>query len=184
MSVISRIASEIGVPERSLRRAVSEGVVKARRSGPRRLRLNPGEDEYLRSHWPLLIQMREALRHEPNVRIAVLYGSTARGDDDPSSDIDLLVQLEDHDLMKRSALQARLEAKLGREVDIAEFERVVGTDPLLLLQAVDEGRVLADRSGEWKEVRSRRPAIYKRAMRSYQGQMREAADALQKVTGI
>ena len=41
----------------------------------------------------LVADLRRALRTEPNVRLAVLYGSLARGDEDAGSDLDLLVSL-------------------------------------------------------------------------------------------
>jgi hypothetical protein len=51
-----------------------------------------------------------------NVRI---FGSVARGDDDETSDIDLLVDLEPHaDLLDLAALDIELEELLGRPVDI------------------------------------------------------------------
>jgi hypothetical protein len=36
------------------------------------------EQRYILDHWPLLAQLRRALRTEPNVRLAVVYGSIAR----------------------------------------------------------------------------------------------------------
>ena len=45
--------------------------------------------------WSLLSALRRALRTEPNVRLAVVYGSFARGDDVSDSDLDLLVSLRE-----------------------------------------------------------------------------------------
>jgi excisionase family DNA binding protein len=42
MGVIQELASELDVGERTLRRAVAQGALRATRSGPRRLRLAPG----------------------------------------------------------------------------------------------------------------------------------------------
>ena len=72
MGVIQDLATELDVEERTLRRAVAQGALRATRTGPRRLRLAPGEREYLRAHWLLLSQLRQALRTEHGVRLAVL----------------------------------------------------------------------------------------------------------------
>jgi len=52
-------------------------------------------------------------------------------------------------------LAVRLEGTLGRRVDVARVERVRATAPLLLVRAVDEGRVLLDRDGDWPGLRGR-----------------------------
>jgi predicted nucleotidyltransferase len=52
-----------------------------------------------------------------NVR---LFGSVARGEDDPDSDVDVLVDMDpDRSLLDRAALQVALEDLLGRRVDVA-----------------------------------------------------------------
>jgi predicted nucleotidyltransferase len=139
--------------------------------------LAEGEKEYLLLHWKLLVETREALRTEPRVRVAVLAGSTARGDDRPGSDVDLVVDLEDEKPLDRMRLGMRVADKLGRSVDIASLPRL-RDEPLSLLQLLDEGRVLVDREGRWPEMRSERPVVYKRAKRAYERQQRLAAVAL------
>ena len=55
-----------------------------------------------------------------NVRV---FGSTARGEAGPDSDVDFLVEFEDgRSLMDLSGLWQDLEALLGRRVDVAEPE--------------------------------------------------------------
>lgn len=63
--------------------------------------------------------LRIAARHgASNVRV---FGSVARGEAGPDSDIDFLVELEpDRSLLDHSALLVDLEDLLGRKVDIAE----------------------------------------------------------------
>ncbi len=158
------IANELGADERTLRRAVSRGTVRARRPGPRQLQLEPAERAYLRDHWPVLSELNRALRNEPGVRLAVLYGSVARGDGGPASDLDLLVDLHDDTARGSSALARRLGRALGREVDVARLNQVRDRSPLLLVQALGEGRVIADRDGCWPGLLAQR------------GQAREAAD--------
>ena len=87
MGVLQELAADLGLEERTLRRAVSQGTLRATRTGPRRLTLASGEREYLRVHWSLLSALRQALRTEHPVRLAVLYGSLARGDDDEGSEL-------------------------------------------------------------------------------------------------
>lgn len=63
-----------------------------------------------------LHMLRDALAHEPTVRLALLFGSVARGTDTAASDIDVAVQIPDDSELP--ALAARLSAALGREVDL------------------------------------------------------------------
>lgn len=67
--------------------------------------------------------LRIAAKHGArNVRI---FGSVARGEARPDSDVDLLVELEDgRSLMDLVGLKLDLEDLLGREVDVAEPEGV------------------------------------------------------------
>ena len=65
--------------------------------------------------------LRTAARHGAhNIRI---FGSVARGESGPESDIDFLVELEPgRSLLDQSALWQDLEELLGRKVDIVEPE--------------------------------------------------------------
>jgi excisionase family DNA binding protein len=176
MGTIQELANELGADERTLRRAVAQGTIHARRPGPRRLRLAPGESYYLRTHWQLLTRLREALRTERGVRLAVLYGSQARGDEDAGSDLDLLVALADDS--PRLSVQTRLQLVTGRRVDMAHLYRVEANSPLLLERALDEGRVLVDRDRLWPQLRERRDAIRARARRAHARQMSAASTAI------
>lgn len=181
---IQELAVDLGVEERTLRRAVSQGALRGRRPRPRRLRLAPGEREYLRGHWPLLSGLRRALRTERRVRLAVLYGSVARGDEDAGSDLDLMVSLAgDRRATAGFEIAARLEGLAGRSVDVARLERVESESPLLLERILDEGRVLVDRDGRWRELCESRRAIRARARRAYLRQMADAARAIEELTG-
>jgi len=44
---------------------------------------------------------RQVRRTQPNVRLAVLFGSVSRGDERPDSDVDLLVQFGRRDELER-----------------------------------------------------------------------------------
>ena len=62
-----------------MRRAAAEGLIHGERLSERRFTTTLREEAYLRIHWPLLSSLRLALRTEPNVRAAVLFGSFAVG---------------------------------------------------------------------------------------------------------
>jgi predicted nucleotidyltransferase len=182
VGAIQVLAAELGAEERTLRRAVAQGTIHCRRQGPRRIKLSPGEADYLRKHWKLLLGLRKALRTEPKVRLAVLYGSVARGHEDADSDLDLLVALADDEPTAVSALVARLDRVCGRDPDVARLDKIEKGAPLLLNRVIDEGRVLVDRDGIWDELRRRRRSIAVRAKRSYDRQMSEAALAIKEST--
>ena len=172
------LASELQANERTLRRAVSRGTVRCRRRSARRLQLADGELDYLRAHWPVLATLSRALRTESNVRLAVLYGSVARGDDGPDSDVDMLVHLRDDTGRAALGIADRLEHALDRPVDLARLSRVRVATPVLLLHALDEGRVLADREGVWPALHAQRAAVAADATRAGEAAAQAAADAL------
>jgi predicted nucleotidyltransferase len=182
MGPIQTLAVDLGAEERTLRRAVSQGTVHANRPGPRRLRLAAGEHEYLREHWPLLAQLRWALRTRRDVRLVVLYGSVARGDEDANSDLDLLVSMSGAPFPAAADLAAQLCQIAARRIDVAHLDRVERAAPLLLDRVLDEGRVLIDRDGQWKGLRRRRRAIRARAARSHRRQVNAAAKAIAELT--
>lgn len=61
-----------------------------------------------------------ALAAQHGARNVRVFGSVARGDDGPASDIDFLVELEPgRSLLDHAALLLDLEQLLGRKVDVA-----------------------------------------------------------------
>jgi predicted nucleotidyltransferase len=164
---LTDLAHELGADERTLRRAVTDGTVRCERLGPRKRRVSDEERLYIVDHWPLLAKLRRALRTEPNVRLAVVYGSIARGDDTPDSDLDLLVSLGEDRPDAAVKLAVRLEHTLGRDVDVARLNRVKDSSPLLLLQALDEGRVVLDRDLQWEQLRTQRADIGRQSRHAY-----------------
>jgi len=182
MGAIQELAADLGVEERTLRRAAAQGAFRCHRAGPRRIHLDTGEKSYLREHWNLLADLRQALRTERGVRLAVLYGSVARGDEDSGSDLDLLASITDVAPLRLLALATRLGDVAGRDVDIARLDQIQESSPLLLTRVLDEGRVIVDRDGAWADLQHRRRAIRARAKRSYRRQMDEAALAIREMT--
>ena len=72
-----------------------------------------------------------------NVRV---FGSVARGDSGPGSDVDLLVEFEPgRSLLDHAALQMELEALLGRRVDVASAR---GLRPRIRDRVLREARPL------------------------------------------
>lgn len=148
MDSLRRAAAELSIPERTLRRAASEGLVQGERISPRRFRITFREEAYLRGHWELLRALRAALRTEPNVRLAVLFGSTATGSDHERSDVDVLVALRDASVGRLAELQERLARRIGREVQLVRLSEAQ-TSPVLMVDVIDHGRVLVDRDDLW-----------------------------------
>jgi predicted nucleotidyltransferase len=151
MESLRLAASELSIPERTLRRAASEGLVRGERVSPRRFRITFREEAYLRSHWGLLRALRTALRTEPNVRLAVLFGSTATGSDDERSDVDVLVVLHDAGVGRLAELAERLSRRLGREMQLVRLSEAQSS-PVLMVDVIDYGRVLVDRDELWAGV--------------------------------
>jgi predicted nucleotidyltransferase len=173
----AQLARDLGAPERTVRRAVRQGTVQARRVGSRTLAISDEEVSYLAGHWDLLGALREGLRTEPNVRLAVLFGSTARGDDYEGSDVDILVKLHDPHVFRVADLSAKLTTLINRGVQIVRLEQARRTPPFLL-RIVQEGRVLVDRDAEWVKMRSHARGL-ERKTRAYRREMsRRAQEAL------
>jgi hypothetical protein len=165
MSELASLAERLNVSERTLRRAVDRGVLRARRPSPRRLEISLAEKRYACHAWPLLASLRAALRTEGNVRFALLFGSAARGEDTPRSDIDLLVEMRDDGLERIAGLSVKLEGLTGRRVDVVPV-RSAETIPAVLADALADGRVLVDRDGLWPELQSQQHSLQRRAQRT------------------
>jgi predicted nucleotidyltransferase len=181
MLELAELARELDVDARTLRRAAADGTIRCERVSARRQRIDEDERLYTERHWPLLSALRRALRTEPNVRLAVLYGSVARGDDTPDSDVDLLVSLREDRPDAAVKLAVHLERTVGREVDVARLNRIQDTSPLLLLEAVDDGRVVLDRDGEWSRLCMRRNEIVRHARRAHQARRRRARTSVREL---
>ncbi len=181
-TTVRHVADRVGVDARTLRRAVALGAVRCARVSERRVELAAGEEDYLRGHWGLLRGLRLALRTEPNVRFAAVFGSVARGDDRVDSDVDLLVDLADSSWARRQRLNTRLEREFDRPVELVLLDRVREENPSLLVDVLREGRVLVDRDGVWSALRRREPSLRRAGRADQSRRASEARAAVDELT--
>ncbi len=97
-----------------------------------------------------LVTIRQVLAPRPDVQLAFLFGSTARGSATDSSDIDLAILAPgDTQLL----VAAELTLALGREVDVLDLDRA----PIPVLERIIEEGILVHegRAGAAASWRSR-----------------------------
>jgi len=182
MTELELLADELQVSERTLRRAINQETLHGRRRSPRRLEISAAEKRYARRAWHVLAALRAALRTESNVRFALLFGSVARGDDHPHSDIDLLVEMRDDSLDRAVDLSAKLEGLTGRRVDVVPIGSVEAA-PALLADAVAEGRVLVDRDDRWPDLLEHAPSLRQSALRRDRRRRKAALAGIDRLLG-
>lgn len=180
MTELELLAGHLGTNERTLRRAFNQGTLRADRPTPRKLEISAAEKRYLRRSWPLLAALRARLRTEQNVRFALLFGSAARGEDNMGSDVDLLVEMRDSSLARIADLAIKLEALLGRRVDVLTVDDA-RRNGQLLAQALAEGRVLVDREDHWPELRGEAGALQRRARKGTRRAGRRALKGIDRM---
>jgi predicted nucleotidyltransferase len=178
VTTVKHLAQRVAADERTLRRAVDQGVVRCERVSPRRLRVASDEERYLRENWPLLESLRAALRTEPNVRFAALFGSRARGEQNSDSDLDVLVDLRDGSWERRHRLNTRLERALGNPVELVLLDRIRSSNPSLLAEALRDGRVLVDRADVWPGLKRSEPSVRRAAREQDVREHRAAQEAI------
>jgi predicted nucleotidyltransferase len=183
MTELALLAKDLGVHERTLRRAVSEGTLRAVRPTARTLALPLSERRYVRRRWPLLAGLREALRTEQNVRFALLFGSAATGLDTPASDVDVLVNLRDGSLDRVVDLSSKLTTLIGRRVDVLRLQDAEA-EPSFLANVVTDGRVLVDREGRWSRLRRRERNLDLRGRRQQASRARAALAGIDRLLGV
>ena len=159
---VTELARELGTTDRTLRRLAVLGTIRSSRRRGRPARTVLEEQSYLRGHWALLSQLRAALRTEPRVVAALLFGSVAAGHDSPASDVDLAVAIDgEHDLTDLHRLRRRLEARLGRRVDLFDLEDLI-LQPELLAGVLDDARPVVDRAHVWPRLKAARRILLNR----------------------
>ncbi len=164
--LLEQLANEVGVHERTLRRAVNGGLIRAHRPSSRRLSLSEQEMAWVRSRWLLVGRLLAALRTEPNVELCVLFGSVARGTDVVGvSDVDLLIDLRRPSPGALEALRQRLEEQLHATIELIPLKGAL-RDPGLLSEILRDGRPLVDRGEVWPGLRAQRARTQAQADRA------------------
>jgi predicted nucleotidyltransferase len=99
----------------------------------------------------LLQKLRESLAARGDVVFAVLFGSGARGELKPSSDLDLALRLDPSpDAWELGGLVADLMKAMGRRVDVVLLPQVRSA---LLRHEISKGLLLLGDRDEWIEFR-------------------------------
>jgi predicted nucleotidyltransferase len=95
--------------------------------------------------------LADALPAETDVRLAVLFGSEARGEAQADSDLDVAVI--GPDASEFPSLALKLTCAMGREVDVVAMSTA---PPLLRFQIARDGLVLVERQPYlWSDVKAR-----------------------------
>ena len=87
-------------------------------------------------------RLRQVAAFFPEVKLAVLFGSTARGQDRPKSDVDLGILLDPYSPELRFRVEADLGRAAGRSVDVILLD---DAPPLLRFEIAKEGVLLFQR---------------------------------------
>ncbi len=180
VGVLHDLSRDLGVSERTLRRAVAEGTVRGQRPSPHRLRMVEEEREWVRRHWPTVTRLRAVLRTEPSVRLAVLFGSGARGTEHGRSDFDLIVELDAPSAGRLAALEERLGEAARSRVQLVALADAEGA-PGLLADALRDGRPLTDRDGLWVELKRREREIRRAGERGDAERLKQALRPLDAI---
>jgi predicted nucleotidyltransferase len=180
MTALMSLAQDVGISERTLRRAVSQGRLRGTQPSPRTLELPLSERQFVRRSWGLFTMLRRALRTEHGVRFVLLFGSAARGGDVPGSDVDVLVVLRDAHLERVADLSVKLSEAAGRQVDVVRLQDAE-VDPMFLADALRDGRVVVDRDRLWPRLRAREPGLRRRGQRQEGRRMRAALEGIDRL---
>lgn len=101
----------------------------------------------------LVDRLKSRISALPAVRLAVLFGSTARGEARPRSDVDLGVLLDPDTRDHRCHVEAELSRAAGREVDVIYLNEA---PPLLRFEISRDGVLLFEKEdGLWTDVKVR-----------------------------
>jgi predicted nucleotidyltransferase len=114
------------------------------------------------------------------VRFALLFGSTAAGTDTPRSDVDILVDMTDGSLDRVVDLTLKLEAAVGRPVDLVRMEDAE-RDSLFLAKKIESGRVLVDRDQEWSRLSTRKADLLERGLAEKDRRAHAALDGIDRM---
>lgn len=98
-------------------------------------------------------RLRQSISSLPEVKLAVLFGSTARGQAEPRSDVDLGVLLDPNTREVRSKVESELWRATGRTVDLIFLEKA---PPLLRFEIARDGVLLYQEEGHlWTDFKTK-----------------------------
>jgi predicted nucleotidyltransferase len=99
---------------------------------------------------PLDLQLKEVLTHFPQICFAILFGSVARGRQQPESDLDIAIAAN-HQLSvnEKIAIISALAERIGRPIDLIDLSVVA--EPLLG-QVVRHGRRILGSDTQYGEL--------------------------------
>jgi len=101
----------------------------------------------------LLESLRQRAASLPEVRLAVLFGSTARGEATRRSDVDLGVSVDPDTLAVRHKVEAELERAAGKAVHVVHLGEA---PPLLRFEISRDGILLLEREdGLWTDFKAK-----------------------------
>jgi predicted nucleotidyltransferase len=101
----------------------------------------------------LVDRLIDVISKEPAVRLAVLFGSTARGETGRRSDVDVAIRLGSEDQATRVRIEAALGIAAGRALDWIEMDEA---SPLARFEIARDGVLLVERDPHaWAEFRAR-----------------------------
>ncbi len=102
-------------------------------------------------HDALAAALADALADEPSVRLAVLFGSVARGEAGAASDLD--VGVTGPNASELSSLALRLDRATGCSVDLVSL---TDAPPLLRFEIARDGHLLVEREPHlWSDFKAR-----------------------------
>lgn len=101
----------------------------------------------------ILEQLRSEIGDRPELKLAVAFGSTARGEARPDSDVDLAILLDPYSPSLRLETEARLGRAARRPVHVILLDEA---PPLLRFEIARDGVLLIERSeGLWPSFKAK-----------------------------
>jgi hypothetical protein len=101
----------------------------------------------------LVEKLRGQMRNRPELQMAILFGSTARGTDRPGSDVDLGILLDPYSPALRFEVEAQLGRAARRPVHVILLDEA---PPLLRFEMTRDGVLLFEReAGLWSRFKAK-----------------------------
>ena len=109
----------------------------------------------------LIDALRSALSPVSTLRLVVLFGSRARGDARPDSDVDLAVSFGTApSLLDLGDVVSRCESATSLRVDVVELDGLPSSKPALAYEIARDGAVVVDTEDGFWRYRARAFSLY------------------------